>query len=281
MAENYRPILTRPAGLCRDARVLSLVASEPGFDVRRLEADEVVRECASLAEAQSKRGVVADAISAYGKQLALLAGADPGVLTADIEGVAKAAKGIKDSGGDALFNASKVDALTKVVTIVVELARAGKAQRLTRKVLDEAHEPLATLVEEMKVWTQGTVLPRLKTGVTRREIVLDKGLVPASSAASVPGAREVPGLTYTARLAQFSLAKEIEGLKADQKTAEAFTTTATALVDSHGKLRDLFDSPDQQARLDAVKDFVDKVRALRTAAQSLWLVSHTVMRRTA
>jgi hypothetical protein len=265
LADSYRPILARPSKLCADDRTLSLIATETTFDVAKLGKDgQANAGCAALAAQQETRKVVADAIAAYGQQLSLLAGADPGVLTADIDGVANAAKDIKAKGGDATFDGQRVDALSKIASILVELARAGQARRTAKDVMSEAQQPLESLIEEMKVWTEGTVIPRLQTSIVRRESLL-RGLVRASDASTTKD----PLPTYPARLAQFAVQKEIDGLQAEVKTAQAFVPAAAALVSTHKALRESFDTSNKEAQLAAVRSFVAQLRELHKAAQAL------------
>lgn len=265
LADSYRPILASPSRLCAEASVLTQMATDLTFDVRRID-DEGRRNagCQTLADQQATRSVVADAIAAYGEQLSLLAGADPKALAPDIAGIATAAKGIQTQGGDPLFDATRIDALSRITAILVELARTGEARRTARDVMAQAQQPLGSLVGEMQTWTEGTVIPRLKSAIDRRQALMG-GLVAQSDAS----ATRRPLTTYPSRLAQVSLLEDIEALQRELKTAQAFVPASTAFVDSHQALREALDSPDKDARITAVRRFVDQLRALRKAATAL------------
>ena len=266
LAASYAPILNRPASLCEESRTLALILTEPSFDVRALGADEAIRLCRQLQAEQRVRAVVASSIGAYGQQLAVLAGADPRALDADIAAIGEQAKAVADQGGTPTFDGARVDALTRLVTLLADMVRGRQAQRLTRQLIADAQGPLDSLVTEMGLWTEGMVLPRLQTAIARREDALRLALVPASDRSAVPGAQALPGITYTTRLAQFTLLKEIEALKAEQAAAQGFSQAATALLVAHRGLGDAIGHVSTQAQLSALKAFIDQVRGLRDAA---------------
>lgn len=263
LVDSYRPILATPARLCTENRTLGLM-TEPDFNLQTLDKDDVIVKCGLLATQQKSRLVAADAIAAYGQQLSILAGADSAALTPDIEGLAKAAKGIKDEAGDPTFNSTKVDAVTKIVSIVVELARGAQAKRTAKEVMDEAQQPLESLVEEMKIWTEAAVIPRLDGSIDRHQFLFD-----AVVRESKPTGTLTVNQTLPFRLAQKSMADDIKALKAEKETAKAFPAAATALVDSHRTLRQTLNSSSKEAQLEAVRGFIEKVVDLRKAAQAL------------
>ena len=264
LAERYRPVLNRPATLCEDSRLLELILTEPRFDAQALGDDGPLRLCRQLREDEAVRSVVADAIQAYGEQLALLAGADPRALNADIAAVSKQAQAIADRGGTPLFDGARVDALSKLVSLVAGLVRQQQAQKLTRELIEQAQGPLDSLVGELTLWSQGTVLPRLQTALQRRQTAL-RSLVAASDLGLAPGAQALPALVTPARLAQFTLLKDMEALKAEQASTQRFISAAQALLLSHRGLGDAIGQTSSQAQLAALKAFVDQVRDLRSA----------------
>lgn len=270
LTESYRSILVRPAGLCEDARLLKLALTEVQFDAQALAStDPAVLLCRQLRDEQNARAVVAEAVSAYGRNLALLAGADPGALTADIEAVAAKAKALQDRGGTPAFNGDRIDALSKLVTVVVSMVRGQQARQLTRDVVAQAQAPLERLVTEMAVWTQGTVLPRLNSAIEQRELALAGGLVKASDRAEVPGAMALPGVVYPTRMAQYLLLKDIAALRAEKKSAEAFGAAAASLLEAHRGLGDAINEASTEAQIKALKGFIDQVRDVRDAVQAL------------
>ena len=270
LTESYRPILKRPAVLCEESVLLKHALADVQFDAQALtKSDATIQLCRQLRDEQSTRAVVADAVSAYGKNLALLAGADAGALTADIESVAAKAKALKDRGGTASFDGDRIDALSKLVTVVVSMVRGQQAKSLTREVIAEAQAPLDRLVTEMTVWTDGTVIPRLTTSIEQRELALVSGLVVASDRSAVPGAMAMPGVTYTTRIAQFALLKEIAALRAEKKSAEAFGNAAKSLLEAHRGLGAAINEVSTEAQVKALKSFVDQVREVRDSADAL------------
>lgn len=265
LADSYKPILSTPSRLCLENAALESFAIEEKYNLQELKkAANESSDCKHLSEAQATRVVVADAIAAYGQALSVLAGADSTALTPDINGVATAAKGIKDKGGDASFDANRVDALATFVSTLVQWARAAEARRTARDLMTRAQPPLASLVEEMKNWTEGTVIPRLEKSISRRTFVL-KALVDQSTASDPVK----PLQTYPMRVGQETILQKIESLEAEKQAATAFITAATGLVKTHQALLDSFDASNKEAQVDAIRKFVDQVLALRKAADSI------------
>lgn len=270
LTESYRPLLKRPSGLCEEDALLKALFTDPKFDVRPMATPSgILKPCQGLQAEQQARAVVVEAVGAYGKQLALLAGADPGALTADIEAVAGKAKALKDKGGTATFNGDRIDALSKLVSIVVSMVRGHQARTLTREVIAQSQVPLQMLVTEMVVWTDGSVVPKLKTALAQHQAALDTGLVPASDWAALPDAKAAPGLLYATRMAQVDLLKKIAALQSELKSAEAFGAAAQALLKAHRDLGDAIDQASGEAQFQALQDFIDQVRGLRGAAEAL------------
>jgi hypothetical protein len=266
LATTYETTLvSRPAGLCESSRTLTLVLTEARFDARSLAADEAIRSCRQLVREQGLRSVVARAVGAYGRQLALLAGADPSALDADLKSIGKQAKAIADEAGTPTFDAARIDALSRLASLLGELALGTQSRRLTRRLIDEAQAPLESLVDEMRLWTEGTVLPRLQSAIARRQDALRLTLVPASDQQTVSGAMALPGITYATRMAQLSLLTDIETLQAEQASARRFSLAAAGLLAAHRGLGDAVERVGSQAQIDALQTFIELVRELQTA----------------
>jgi hypothetical protein len=266
LASTYETALVnRPASLCESSRTLTLVLTEPHFDALSMAADDALRSCRQLLGEQRVRSVVARAVAAYGRQLALLAGADPSALDADLKAIGKQVKGIADEAGTPTFGPARIDALTRLASLLSEMALGTRSRRLTRRLIDDAQAPLDSLVDEMRLWTEGTVLPRLQSAIARRQDALRLTLVPASDQQTVSGALTLPGITYATRMAQLSLLTDIETLQAEQASARRFSLAAVGLMAAHRGLGDAVERVSSQAQIDALQTFIELVHDLQTA----------------
>jgi hypothetical protein len=258
LAEDYQPLLARPGALCVENRRLLEISTDGSFDARELPVRQ--DKCKEKAVAPVARAVVVDAISAYGQQLALMAGMDAKSLTVDVEGLAATVAEVGSRSGDGKIYGVSVAAAGRLTSIAVEAARSAQQLGEIRRVMAAAQEPLESLAAEMQVWTGKTLDADIEQAIDIRQRLVLPPLVEASNSTFAMR-------TYPYRMAQLTVLREIEDLKREREATKAFAAAASELATSHRRLLDALESPDRGAQFEAIKVFVSRVRNAVSAAR--------------
>lgn len=263
LATDYRPFVSGLADTCEQRagyRALSVQGSYDLVSARR----EASKQCAPLREATHTAGLVADALGDYAAALGRLAGVKDTALDGPLRDVSGSLEALPGRDGDPLFSHDTVSAATKLARAAAALAVQQRTHALAREALVDHHAELVTVVASMKTFVTAVYAGELAS--TRELMKGEYARLVAASHAATQGDVQVH-LPY--RWAQASALAELEANEAAQRRAAAFGRAADALVAAHAALIDRFDTLDGQARVAAVSDLLDRVRALRDDAAAI------------
>jgi hypothetical protein len=126
--------------------------AELAINVANRDDDLPLKDCRDFKQAQGNLGkYTADVLDELGKALAGLADDKNFDLSSDISGVGKAVGALKDKSGTALVKPAVVDAFTKVIDLIADLATSRMRQDAVKRVV-QTTDSMKTLGDLLKAY---------------------------------------------------------------------------------------------------------------------------------
>jgi hypothetical protein len=121
-------------GLCRDQAELTIV-------VNNIKDEGPLKSCQSYSDSQGRLAAVTlDVLDDYAKALAGLANDSSFDISSDIDALGGKIQGLQDASGQSLVNATEVGALTKLVSIIADVATQAQRKAAVERLVSEKED---------------------------------------------------------------------------------------------------------------------------------------------
>jgi hypothetical protein len=121
-------------GLCRDQAELTIV-------VNNIKDEGPLKSCKSYSDSEGRLAAVTlDVLDDYAKALAGLANDSSFDISSDIDALGGKIQGLQDASGQSLVNATEVGALTKLVSIIADVATQAQRKAAVERLVSEKED---------------------------------------------------------------------------------------------------------------------------------------------
>jgi hypothetical protein len=263
-----RSEFTQLDAICRDQAELTIV-------VNNLKDEGPLEACKSYRDSQGRLAAVTlDVLDDYARALAALADDSSFDISSDIDGLGGQIQGLHDASGKSLVNAAEVGALTKLVSIIADVATQHQRKAAVERLVAEKQDLQTTgrILRSFFVRDPAAPPSRAEAPYTNLVALTADSLRFSTSTLSTPQFRSAEPLRSVELLrASQSRRKQLEARQGT--TADKVPAIMAAAIDAWLAALDTFERdafrPDSKQLIDQLKDARKKANDAKAALDAL------------